>query len=110
VIRAGGTKPEAATAAGVNVSTIKRWLDQPAFQAMVRGSPDIRAGAPPTVGPPGNAGAFEQDERLRMWVASGAGRKGPPKASVTYARVSRPSASRSSALTSSLNQIGRDGR
>jgi hypothetical protein len=78
ILRAGGTQPEAATAAGVkSVSTIKRWLDQPAFQAMVRGSPDIRAGAPPTVGPPGNAGAFEQDERLRMWVASGAGGKGP---------------------------------
>jgi hypothetical protein len=77
ILRAGGTQTEAAASAGVNVSTIKRWLDQPAFQAIVRGSPEIRAGAPPTVGPPENAGAFEQDERLRMWVASGAGRKGP---------------------------------
>lgn len=77
ILRAGGTQTEAAAAAGMNVSTIKRWLDQPAFQAIVRGSPDIRVGAPPTVGRPGNAGAFEQDERLRMWVASGAARKGP---------------------------------
>jgi hypothetical protein len=77
VIRAGGTQPEAAKAAGKNVSTIKRWLEQPAFQAMVRGSPDIRAGAPPRVGRPGTGGAFEQDEHLRMWVASGTGKKGP---------------------------------
>src|SRR5438034_330773 len=70
VIRDGGTQPEAATAAGVNVSTIKRWLDQPAFQAMVRGSPDIRVGAPPRVDRPRNGGAFGRDERLRMWVAA----------------------------------------
>ena len=46
-LRAGGTQTEAAAAAGMNVSTIKRWLDQPAFQAIVRGSPDIRAGRRP---------------------------------------------------------------
>jgi hypothetical protein len=45
ILRAGGTQTEAAAAAGMNVSTIKRWLDQPAFQAIVRGSPDIRVGA-----------------------------------------------------------------
>jgi hypothetical protein len=78
VIRAGGTHPEAAKAAGVkSVSTIKRWLDEPAFQAMVRGSPDIRAGAPPRVDRPRKGGAFEQGERLRIWVASGTGKKGP---------------------------------
>jgi hypothetical protein len=78
VIRAGGTQTEAAKAAGVeSVSTIKRWLDQPAFQAMVRGSPDIRAGAPPRVGRPRKGGALAQDERLRMWVASSTGKNGP---------------------------------
>lgn len=77
VIRAGGTQPEAATAAGVDVSTIKRWLAQPAFEAMVRGSPEIRAGAPPRVDRPRKEGAFEQDERLRMWIASSTGKNGP---------------------------------
>ncbi|HJR94083.1 MAG TPA: hypothetical protein VJ807_01520, partial [Gaiellaceae bacterium] len=47
VLRAGGTQAQAASAAGVkSVSTIKRWLDDPEFRAMVRSSPDIRAGAP----------------------------------------------------------------
>jgi hypothetical protein len=78
VIRAGGTQTEAAKAAGVeSVSTIKRWLDQPAFQAMVRGSPDIRVGAPPRVNRSPNGGAFGRDERLRMWVSSGTGEDGP---------------------------------
>ena len=75
VVRAGGTQPEAAAAAGVNVSTIKRWLDQPAFQAMVRSSPDIRAGAPLRLDRPRKA--FERDERLRIWVASGIEESGP---------------------------------
>jgi hypothetical protein len=77
VIRLGGTQTEAATAAGVNVSTIKRWLDQPAFQVIVSGSPDIRAGAPPRVDRPLKGGAFEPDERLRMWVATSTAEKGP---------------------------------
>jgi hypothetical protein len=78
ILRGGGTQAEAAKAAGVeSVSTIKRWLDQPAFQAMVRGTPDIRAGAPPRVVPPRKGGAFVQDERLRMWVASSTGKNGP---------------------------------
>jgi hypothetical protein len=75
VIRVGGTQPEAATAAGVNVSTIKRWLEQPAFQAMVRGSPDIRAGTLPRVDRPRKGGASEQGERLRIWVASCTGKE-----------------------------------
>ncbi|HJR94007.1 MAG TPA: hypothetical protein VJ807_01125, partial [Gaiellaceae bacterium] len=50
-LRAGGTQAQAASAAGVkSVSTIKRWLDDPEFRAMVRSSPDIRAGAPPRIG------------------------------------------------------------
>lgn len=71
VLRAGGTQEEAAKAANVSVSTIKRWLKEPEFQAMVRGSPGIRAGAPPTVDQSRKKGVPEQDERARMWVCSG---------------------------------------
>lgn len=77
VLRAGGTQEEAAKAANVSVSTIKRWLKEPEFQAMVRGSPNIHAGAPPRIDRSRKGGAKESDERLQMWVASGTGEKGP---------------------------------
>jgi hypothetical protein len=71
ILRAGGTQPKAAKAAGVSVSTIKRWEKEPEFQAMVRGSPGIRAGAPPTVDRSRKERASEQDKRARMWICSG---------------------------------------
>jgi len=76
VLRAGGTQEEAAKAANVSLSTIKRWLKEPEFQAMVRGSPGLRAGAPPTIDRSRNRGVSEQDERARMWVGSGCGETG----------------------------------
>jgi hypothetical protein len=77
VLRGGGTHDQAAKAAGVSVSTIKRWLKEPEFQAMVRGSPDIQAGAPSRVGRSRKGETAEQDERARMWVCAGRGKKGP---------------------------------
>jgi hypothetical protein len=69
VLRGGGTHPRAAKAAGVNVSTIKRWLKEPAFRAMVTTSPDIRAGAPGRMNGRGGSREPRRDERSRMWVA-----------------------------------------
>jgi len=44
----GHTQAEAARRAHLkSVSTIKRWLNEPAFQALLTGSPDIRPGPPP---------------------------------------------------------------
>ena len=77
VLRAGGTQEEAAGAANVSVSTIKRWLKEPEFQAMVRGSPDIRPGAPPRLDRARKRRATESDEHLRMWIAPGRGERGP---------------------------------
>jgi hypothetical protein len=76
-LRAGGTREEAKKAAGVkSVSTIKRWETQPEFQAMIRGSPDIRAGEPPRVDRSRNGGACASDERLQMWVVGASGEDG----------------------------------
>src|SRR5438067_1201203 len=68
VLRASRTQVQAAKAANVGVSTIKRWLRQPAFRAMISTSPDINAGEPPRIdgGP-----RLSQEVRTRMWVASG---------------------------------------
>jgi hypothetical protein len=78
VLRAGGTQEDARKVAGVkSVSTIKRWLKEPAFQAMVRGSPDIRAGSPPRVDRSPMGQASEGDERLQMWVVADCGEEGP---------------------------------
>jgi hypothetical protein len=69
VLRSGGTQQQAADAARVgSVSTIKRWLEQPEFRAMVVGSPEIRPGPPVGTGRRGGV-AMERAERLRMWVA-----------------------------------------
>jgi hypothetical protein len=72
VLRAGGTQEEAARAARVSLSTIKRWLKEPSFLAMVRGSSDIRAGAPEPLGR-GRVRELERSERSRIWVSAGAG-------------------------------------
>jgi hypothetical protein len=71
VLRAGGTQAEAAKAAGDrSVSTIKRWLDEPEFRAMIASSPDVRSGAPPKLGKRRGVLASQRDTRLRMWVAA----------------------------------------
>jgi len=75
VLRGSGTHALAAKAAGVSVSTIKRWLKQPAFRAMLSSSPDIRAGVPAVVESRsvqvGSGGV-----RCRMWVTSGSEGRG----------------------------------
>jgi hypothetical protein len=58
-------------AADVGLSTLKYWLKHdPAFQAMVNGSPDVRPGAPPRLGGQRGAPASRRDLRCRIWVAS----------------------------------------
>jgi hypothetical protein len=69
VLRAGGTQQQAADAAGVSLSTIKRWLQQPDFLAMIESSPDIRVGAPARIGRREATPKSQRDERSRMWVA-----------------------------------------
>jgi len=70
VLRANGTYAQAAKAAEIkSVSTIKRWLDDPEFRAMVSSSPDIRPGAPPKIGGRG-VQESQSDVRSRMWVAA----------------------------------------
>jgi len=69
VLRRGGTQQEAADAAERDLSTIKRWLKDPEFQAMVASSPDIRPGRPPRRR--GGSGAESQSEfRYRMWIGA----------------------------------------
>ena len=70
MLRAGGTQAEAARAAGVGVSTIKRWLADPQFRAMVSSSPDIRLGPPPKVGQSTDVPDSRGDMRSQMWVSS----------------------------------------
>jgi hypothetical protein len=70
VLRGGGTHAQAAKAASVDVSTIKRWLKQPEFRAMVNSSPDIRPGFPVLEAQrtrPESSGGV----RSRMWVTLG---------------------------------------
>jgi hypothetical protein len=71
VLRDGGSQAAAAKAAARSVSSIKRWLGQPAFRAMIVSSPDIRVGAPPKVGKASGVVESQRDTRLRMWVAAG---------------------------------------
>jgi hypothetical protein len=73
VLRAGGTQKHAADASGVGLSTIKRWLQQPDFLAMVESSPDIRVGAPASINERGGTPESQRDERSRMWVAGSDG-------------------------------------
>jgi hypothetical protein len=71
VLRANGTYAQAASAAErKSVSTIKRWLDDPEFRAMVSSSPDIRPGAPPKVGGKSGVPESQRNVRSRMWVAA----------------------------------------
>jgi hypothetical protein len=53
------------------VSTVKRWLAQPAFRAIVCASTDIWPGEPPRIDDGRNMPESQQDVRLRMWVAGG---------------------------------------
>ena len=69
VLRRGGTQQEAADAAERDLSTIKRWLKDPEFQAMVASSPEIRPGRPPRRRE--ESGAESQSElRCRMWIGA----------------------------------------
>ena len=69
VLRRDGTQQEAADAAERDLSTIKRWLKDPEFQAMVASSPDIRPGRPPRRRE--ESGAESQSElRCRMWIGA----------------------------------------
>jgi hypothetical protein len=70
VLRAGGTQGAAAGAAGVAVSTLKRWLQDPSFQALIASSPGIRPGLPPSVADEGRVLVSDQDLRCRIWLAS----------------------------------------
>ena len=70
VLRAGGTQVEAARAAGVDLSTLKRWLKEPSFQALIAGSPDIRAGRPQRLGEGRGVPESQRDLRCRLWVAA----------------------------------------
>ena len=60
----------AAGAAGVAVSTLKRWLQEPSFQALIASSPGIRPGLPPGVADEGRVLVSDQDLRCRIWLAS----------------------------------------
>jgi hypothetical protein len=75
VLRSGGTQEQAAKAAGVSVSTIKRWLKQPEFRAMVNASPDIRPGLP-AIEAGDSQSVVPGGVRSRMWVTLGSGGSG----------------------------------
>jgi hypothetical protein len=70
VLRGGGTQPEAADAAVVGLSAIKRWRKQPSFQALLMGSPDLRPGLPPRIGGEIVAPALLRDLRCRIWLSA----------------------------------------
>ena len=75
------------------MSTLKRWLrDDPAFRAMVAGSPEVRLGLPPGLADEGGVLVSKQDLRCRMWLASDGAVLGsyvPPAAFETAAGVLR---------------------
>jgi hypothetical protein len=60
----------AARAAGVGVSTLKRWLGRPSSWALLVASPDIRPGRPPRLGKVRAAPESQRDLRWRMWLAA----------------------------------------
>jgi hypothetical protein len=70
VLRADGIQVEAARAAGVDLSTLKRWLKEPSFQALIVGSPDIRAGWPQRLGEGRGVPESQRDLRCRLWVTA----------------------------------------
>jgi hypothetical protein len=70
-LRAGHTQAEAARRADLkSVSTIKRWLKEPAFQALLTGSPDIRPGPPPRLAAEPAAPDLQLHARSRIWLAA----------------------------------------
>jgi hypothetical protein len=71
VLRASGTQQQAADAARVGLSTLKRWLTQQEFRAMVSASPDIRVGAPASNNGRKKTPDPQRDLRSRMWIAAG---------------------------------------
>jgi hypothetical protein len=71
VLRASGTQQQAADAARVGLSTLKRWLTQQEFRAMVSASPDIRVGAPASNNGRKKTSDSQRDLRSRMWIAAG---------------------------------------
>jgi hypothetical protein len=70
VLRADGTQVATARAARVALSTLKRWLRDPSFQALIASSPDIRTGLPLGLADEGGVLVSKQDLRCRMWLAS----------------------------------------
>jgi hypothetical protein len=70
-LRAGHTQAEACRRADLkSVSTLKRWRKEPAFQALLTGSPDIRPGSPPGLGAQRAAPESEGNPRARIWLAA----------------------------------------
>jgi transposase-like protein len=70
-LRAGHTQAEACRRADLkSVSTLKRWRKDPAFQALLTGSPDIRSGSPPRLGAQRAAPESEGNPRARIWLAA----------------------------------------
>jgi hypothetical protein len=68
-LRSGSTQRDAADAARMSLSTVKRLLQLPEFRAMVLSSPDIRSVAPTKVGRKTIALHSQRDPQSRMWVA-----------------------------------------
>jgi hypothetical protein len=52
------------------LSTIKRWLPDPSFQALIASSPDIRPGPPPRLEEQRGVPGSQRDLRCRMWLAA----------------------------------------
>jgi hypothetical protein len=70
-LRAGHTQAEAARRADLkSVSTVKRWLKEPAFQALLTGSPNIRPGPPPRLAAEPAAPELQPNLRSRIWLAA----------------------------------------
>ena len=89
-LRANRTQEKAALAAGVDLSTLKRWLPQPSFQALIASSPDIRPGRPPRLGEARGVLESPGDLRCRLWLAADGDVLGsyiPPAAVVTAGAV-----------------------
>jgi hypothetical protein len=52
------------------LSTLKRWLRDPSFQALIASSPDIRPGLPPRLEEQRGVPGSQRDLRCRMWLAA----------------------------------------
>ncbi len=99
-LRAGQTLEKAAGAAGISLSTLKRWRQKQWFQALLDSSPEIRPGLPPRPSREQEPAASQRELHSRLWVASSGdvlGSQIPPGAfeiadSVLHAHVVRPEA------------------